>query len=302
MDVTFRPGRLADSPGIFRVFVDAFVDLNRRLNLETAFAQQPFVEWFWQRQSPLFDYLAEDSRFVVAEAEGRVIGYGRSIDRDGTRQLTEFFVDPASQSAGLGRELLAQVFPDDDRADGIERKFILATLDTRAQVRYLKSGVYPRFPIQYFSRVPEAFSFENHLDFEPAQDTPEIRAALNEIDRAVLGFSRPEEHAFLLADRAGFLVRRGGALTGYAYLGKETGPIALLDPADFPAVLAYAENAAAARGDRNLGMEVPMINQAAVDHLLQRGFRIDPFTALFMSNEPFGHFDRYINTSPPLFI
>lgn len=298
MEITYRQGRLADSPAVFRVFVDAFVDLNRRLNLETAFTQQSFVDWFWQRQSPLFDYLATDSRFVVAEAEGRVIGYARSIDRDGTRQLTEFFVDPASQSAGLGRELLARVFPDDD----IGRKFIVATLDSRAQVRYLKCGVYPRFPIQYFYRKPESFSFLNTLDFEPAEDTPEVRAALNEIDRAVLGFARPEEHAFLLADRIGYLVRRGGALTGYAYLGKETGPIALLNPADFPNVLAYAENAAAERGDSNMGMEVPLINQSAVDYLLQRGFRIDPFMALWMSNEPFGHFDRYINTGPPLFI
>ena len=151
MKPTLRPGTPADSPALFQVFVAAFADLNQRLNLETAFTQPTFVEQFWQRTALLWDYLAHaESRFFVAERNGQIIGYARSIDRDGVRQLTEFFVHPDSQSAGVGRELLALAFP----ADGIGRRLIIASSDSRAQSLYLKSGVYPRFPIQYFYGKP----------------------------------------------------------------------------------------------------------------------------------------------------
>lgn len=299
MKPTLRPGTPADSPTLFQVFVAAFADLNQRLNLETAFTQPAFVEQFWQRTALLWDHLAHtESRFFVAERNGQIIGYARSIDRNGVRQLTEFFVHPHSQSAGVGRELLALAFPADD----IGRKLIIASSDSRAQSLYLKSGVSPRFHIQYFYKKPEQVYLANDLSIASPADTPESQAALDRIDRAVLGFTRSQEHTFLLADRACNLVYRGGEVVGYAYMGKSTGPIALLDPGDFPAVLAYAENAGAERGDRNLGIQVPMINRAAVDYLLERGFRMDPLPSHFMSNEPLGNLEQYICTSPPFFI
>jgi len=46
------------------------------------------------------------------------------------------------------------------------------------------------------------------------------------------------------------------------------------------------------------GMQVPLINRHAVDYLLRRGCRIDPSPAQFMSDEPFGSFERYLFTNP----
>ena len=45
-------------------------------------------------------------------------------------------------------------------------------------------------------------------------------------------------------------------------------------------------------------MQVPGLNAAAVHRLLGRGFRIDPWINLLMSNKPFGQFDRFIAFSP----
>jgi maleate cis-trans isomerase len=45
-----------------------------------------------------------------------------------------------------------------------------------------------------------------------------------------------------------------------------------------------------------------MVNKTVVDYLLGRGFRIDSFVALLMSNISFGRFEHYIVTSPPFFI
>jgi hypothetical protein len=117
----------------------------------------------------------------------------------------------------------------------------------------------------------------------------------------VIGYQRSEEHRWLLTDRSGFLYLRHDQPVGYGYSGKRNGPFALLDAQDCPAVLAHAEANAVGRWE-HFGVEVPMINRVAVDYLLKRGFRLDSFVALFMCDEPFGRWENYILTSPPLFV
>jgi hypothetical protein len=76
----------------------------------------------------------------------------------------------------------------------------------------------------------------------------------------------------------------------------------LLDAGDFPAVLAHAESDAAKQGRDHFGIEVPMVNQAVVDYVLARGFRMDSFFAVLMNDAPLGRFENTILTSPPFFI
>ncbi len=75
----------------------------------------------WERRRPLMEHLTRNSeQFWVAENEGKVIGYARSILRPGRGrasgvpqhlELTEFFVLPGEQSRGVGGELLKRAFP-----------------------------------------------------------------------------------------------------------------------------------------------------------------------------------------------
>jgi hypothetical protein len=44
---------------------------------------------------------------------------------------------------------------------------------------------------------------------------------------------------------------------------------------------------------------VPLINRMAVDYLLNQGYQMSSFTALFMSDSEFGSFSRYIFPAPP---
>jgi hypothetical protein len=85
-------------------------------------------------------------------------------------------------------------------------------------------------------------------------------------------------------------------------VGQSSGPFALLNAADFPAVLAHAERMTLAQGKREFGVEVPMINRSAIGYLLSRGFQLDAFIALVMFDTVFGNFDQYIFTSPPFFL
>ena len=205
---------------------------------------------------------------------------------------------PGVQSAGLGRELLTRAFP----AEGARYRCIISSPDIRAQALYLKTGVYPRFLIYYFGRSPEVVKpTTTDLVHQPITVSPESLEILGSLDRSLLGYRRDEIHTWLLGDRQGYLYYRHDRPVGYGYVGIRNGPFALIDDRDFPGVLAHAESQAALNG-REFGLEVPMINRAAVDYLLARGYHMDSFIGMFMSDAPFGKFENYIVTSPPFFL
>lgn len=306
--ITYRPGTAADSYAVFCVFEEALADLLRRHGHDepTSWAEPEKLAQMWQKRRPLYEHLAlTASHFWVAEqhddsetAPRRIVAFARSIERDGTLELTEFFALPDVQSGGVGRELLARAFPDGN----YRQRIIIATTDMRAQSRYLKAGVFPRFPIYYFWRRPEPAPLNNALHSEPMVASPALWETLAQIDTAVLGHSRTADHQWLLTDRQGVLYRRQGQVIGYGYMGPPNGPFALLDAADYPAVLAHVENQTAADGRETVGFEVPMCNQTAVAYLLSRGYQIESFIALFMSSHPPEKLEQYIITSPPFFL
>jgi hypothetical protein len=120
------------------------------------------------------------------------------------------------------------------------------------------------------------------------------------MEHQVLEFDRGDELDWLAGIREGYLYRRAGRPIGFAFVSPEgTGPIVALDTADQLAILAHVEGRAAELGIEELSFEVPMVNEVAVRHLLDRGLRFDPFYTFLMSSRPFGRFDRYIGFSPP---
>lgn len=301
MNLSFRRGTVDDSFVVFKIFEASLMDLSDRQGvMAVTGAGDPMVRAeLWTRRKPLFDHLARTAdEFWIALDGERPIGYARSIFRDGVRELTEFFVLPAAQSDGVGRELIRRAFP----AEGATHRVIIATTDVRAQARYLKAGVVPRFPEMYWSRAPENVTVQTDLEFVRMTNTPEMLATVAEIDRAILGHRRDADHAFLLDTRAGYLYRRGGNIVGYGYLASGCGPIALLEPADFAAVLGHAEANAFANNHPEVGFDIPMINRAAIDYFLAHNYKLDSFVALLMSDTPFGTFENYVLTSPPFFI
>jgi GNAT superfamily N-acetyltransferase len=150
---------------VFQVFTKAIVDLGERTNVMpiTGGNDPEVLNSLWERRKSMFEFLAQDcAHFWVAEKDGEIIAYARSIEHGGLLELTEFFVLPSQQSAGVGRELLSRAFPY-----GEERyRTIVATLDERALYRYMNAGVYARFPIKYFYRKAEKVDC-NRSQIEP---------------------------------------------------------------------------------------------------------------------------------------
>jgi len=257
-------------------------------------------EW-WAGGESLSRFLAEHgAEWWVAEPPdgGEILGYARSIERGGLFELTELFVRPGVQSRGIGRELIERAFP----LGRGEVRSIIATTDVRATTRYYAADTVARFPYFTLSGRPRPDSNSGDLSIAPIG--VDHFAAVTDIERAVLEFPRTtEELGWLAENRPGVLFQRDGASVGFAFQGKRgAGPIAALDPADLPSILGHVEARAAELGAESLDLEVPGINDVAVRHLLSRGFRIDPWINLLMSNRPFGQFDRFIGYSPPIFL
>jgi hypothetical protein len=300
MGVTYRQGRVEDSAAVFDIFSRAISDLGRRTGVTPISGENDpgAVRDLWDKRRSMFEHIARTaSEFWIAENDGRPIGYARSVRRGGSQELTEFFVIPGEQSSGVGSELFRRAFPD----VGATHRSIVATLDDRAQIRYLKAGMAGRFPIKYFSREPEPVQMQEDLVPERMRLTSELLDALCEIDQALIGHERPEDHRWLASDRDGFLYRRSGRIAGYGYIGEASGPFALRQARDFPAVLAHAESHAVGKWER-FGVEVPLVNRSAIQYLLARGYKMDSFTAIFMSDVEFGDFGRYIFFGPPFVI
>jgi GNAT superfamily N-acetyltransferase len=295
-DIDIRRGTADDNEPCFGAFVEAVTDLSKRIGAPW----EPDPAELWPRLEPIFRRLGDHAAewWLAQDAgSGEVIGYARSVDRDGLFELTEFFVRPARQSAGVGRRLLELAFPPDRG----EVRAIIATPDLRALSRYYRAGTVVRFPIVSLTGPPAAAAEASDLDIVRAStdDIPELAA----LERSILEFDRgADELAWLLEQREGYLYRRDGRAVGFAFIGPSgtgTGPIGALEPTDQVPILLHAEARAKALGREEVGFEVPMINEVAMRHLLDRLFRMDPFMTLLLTSRPFGQFDRFIAFSPP---
>jgi GNAT superfamily N-acetyltransferase len=297
----YRPGTPADTRTCFDIFEVTVDDLGRRTG-GGANSTSGDPDAFEIRR-PMFEHLAATAdQWWVAEddATGRAVGYARSIVRDDVRELTEFFVLPDAQSAGVGRGLLERAFPD----AGARHRAIVATIDPRAIARYLRAGLDARLPMIGLEGAPRDERLETDLVREAIDPDEPPLEGLAEVDRRLLGFRRDEDHRWLASQRPGVVYLRDASLVGYGYHPTRPlwgGPYATLEAADLPVLIADGEAAAAAAGHATVSFDVALTARPALDHLLGRGFRVDPFVMLFFTDGPVDGLDRYVLTSPPFF-
>lgn len=299
MPPSFRVRRA--TPDDKRASFDVFIPAVRELSARLGAPWDPDPDEVFTNQSAFLDFLAEHAaEWWVAEDEdsGKVLGYARSVERGGLFELAEFFVLPDNQSAGIGRALLDKAFP----AGRGEVRAIIATTDVRAQARYYQAGTVARFPIAGMTAKPGAAAGAPLNDgLEPVRATADDIGALSALERTVLEFDRGDEFRWLLDNREAYLYRQGGEVVGSTFLGPRgaIGPTAATQPEHLPSILDHIERRAAELEIEEVALEVPMVNEAAMRHLLARGFKMDTFLTFLNSNRPFGQFDRFMGFSPP---
>ncbi len=236
-------------------------------------------EMNWAHHAPTRHHLrgSADSSFWLAEESAlfstpKVIGYARSMVREGVWCLNEFFMLPGHQRQGIGGALLAACLKDGDMA-GAHTRLVLASHHPSADSLYIrKAGCFPRLPMLLLvgslqkltlseadaatvrdTILPPSGAASNPaftpLEAEPILLTPEVQAEIDNLDREIVGYARPAEHTFWAATmggpyRSSRLFRHPappgvkGRLVGYAYLGYETtGPALALEPTDLPRMI-----------------------------------------------------------------
>jgi GNAT superfamily N-acetyltransferase len=183
---------------------------------------------------------------------------------------------------------------------------VLATCTDSAQPAssglYSKYGIVPRMPVFNLVGTPATPSVLPHLPpgvEAAAFGKGDPSAAIDAIDREVLGFAHPLDHRHLRASgRTGFLYRASdGEPLGYGYSSEagRFGPVALLDDTLTAPVLGHLIGAVKPRGATSAW--VPGANDRAMVALLRAGLRIEGFPAMLAWTRPFGAFDRYLPAS-----
>jgi hypothetical protein len=209
------------------------------------------------------------------------------------------FVLPADQSKGLGRALLERALAYGE-ARGAQIRCTWATLDPRAQARYVMAGMAPRWPIYRLDGNAAAVErLRARAGLDPrAPERPCDPGAAEMLTAEVFGHGRADDLAHWRPDGGVALaVERGGELAGFAYRrGGRIGPAAGRDDA----ALVQAVAAAAAAGGDNVSARVPGACTSLLEAMVGCGFRLGAPT-LFMASRLFGRPELYLPSGPILY-
>ena len=92
-------------------------------------------------------------------------------------------------------------------------------------------------------------------------------------------------------------------MAGYSYFGNRAGPIAMLHNSDFAIALSHVESEMTKTMDAvydEIILCIPMINHAALNYVLKRGYQTVPFFEHFLTEKPLGRYENYIFIDPIL--
>lgn len=311
--ITFRNATESDLPDCGRIHRIAIDDYLLRMGFPPSPEENPNL-----LRLHAHTLATDPTRFQVAErrggqargGRGGLVAFGSAVDRGPLWFLSMLFVDPAEQARGLGRALLERLLPE-DRAG---RPLVTCT-DSAQPVSnglYASVGIVPRMPLLNFVGRPRAGWLPPPLpdglrtaripagrDGRPVDG---VQDELDALDRMLLGFAHPEDHAFDLRDRPWLFTYRDGTgrLVGYGYTSEvgRIGPIGVTEPDLLFAVIAHLLTAVEPRGASAVWLGGHATE--AVAESVRAGLRIERFPILACWSAPFADFTRYVPTSPGL--
>lgn len=198
-----RPAEAADLPAAHEIFHAALTD-----GAEAPPPRGPLP--------PILEHVLATGTMVVAEGGGEVVGFAAAVRRGPVAYLTDLFVDPARQSAGVGRALLDRLLPP------AAARWTLATVDPRALSLYARAGMAPRWPNVELRLEAETTGALADAGVEAVAADP-TDPALAAWDAEIAGRPRPEDTAYWLGRCRGVPLwfRRAGCTVGYGVVQRE---------------------------------------------------------------------------------
>jgi GNAT superfamily N-acetyltransferase len=291
-----RKVRADDLEEVWRVHVAASDDLAARAGQAAGPAATPVAS---DTRAAL---ISDPDGYFCAVEEGRIRGMVSALVRGHVWFLSMFFVLPGDQSRGLGRALLEPALAYGE-ARGAQVRCTLATLDPRAQARYVMAGMAPRWPIYRLDGDAAAVArLGARVALDPRkQERPCDPGAAETLVAEVFSHGRAHDLAHCLSDGgASVAIERGGAVTAFAYRrGERIGPAAGRDEMSLLEAVATAA-AAGTSGGGSVSLRVPGACASLLEALVSSGFRIGA-PALFMASRLFGRPELYVPSGPILY-
>jgi GNAT superfamily N-acetyltransferase len=302
-ELEYRPARREDLAACTRLWDVAIGDYVRRMN-------QP---WFPGELEPLERLLAhllatDPHGFRVAVRRGddaEPVAFVSAHRRGSLWFLAMLFVHPDVQGHGVGRALLEQVLPPTADRGGLALATATDSGQPISNALYAEYGIVPRVPVwRLIGRVDRPDALEPlppGVAVEVLRGVTDAPAEVNAIDREVVGYERPDDHAFLLAEgRILVLYRRAGRVVGYGYSSQvgRVGPLAALDAALLAPIGAHLLSIVQPAGA--YAAWVPGNAGPLTTMLLRAGLRFEPFPMLFCWSAPLADFERYVPISGAL--
>jgi len=239
--------------------------------------------------------------FHVAVKGERVVAFAATILRGNTHFLSMFWTLPGLQSQGVGRRVLSRAF-DGPRPPASAVRCVYASLDTRAQVLYLKHGMRPRGMFYLLKGAPKPSPRPKDAVVlvpvgKPGKASPRMLAIAARFDRTFRAARRDADIRYVMSLPGArfFIARAGRATIGYAVVNEKgrIGPAGVVDPR-YSAGLAWAiKEVALTMGAKELFVVVPGVNAGALDAFFRTGLKIEFFGA-WMSTKPVGSFEGYM--------
>jgi hypothetical protein len=238
--------------------------------------------------------------FHVAVRAGRVVAFAATIVRGDTHFLSMFWALPGLQSKGVGRQVLTRAF-EGPRPPASAVRCVFASLDTRAQMLYLKFGMRPRGMFYLLKGAPGAsprpkLAVELEQVGSPNKTSPRMLAIAARFDRGFRGARRDQDIRFVMSLPGArfYTVRVGGRSIGYAIVNKNgrVGPAGVTDPR-YSAGLAWAIKELVRELKAELFVVVPGTNSGALSTFFEAGLKTEFFGA-WMAAKPLGSFDGYM--------
>jgi len=294
--ITYRPARKADMLSCARVFVRSARDLSRRMG--NAIPQQRPADiagalGHLQRTDPL--------GFHVAVKNRRVVAFAATILRGHTHFLSMFWALPGLQNRGVGRNVLTRAF-EGPRPPASAVRCVYASLDTRAQMLYLKFGMRPRGMFYVLKGAP-APSPRPKLRVElepigtPGRVSRRMLAIAARFDRRFRGTRRDADIRYVmgLPGARFFIARAQRRMIGYAIVNPKgrVGPAGVVDPRHSAGLAWAIKETARAMAAKEIIVMVPGVNAGALGTLFEAGLKTEFFGA-WMSAKPVGSFEGYL--------
>jgi GNAT superfamily N-acetyltransferase len=310
-DVVFREGTTGDLGTTFALSERAMHEAAARQGVVSR--EPPLTEARiradWLRHRSLIEFLAAqpDGRYVIAEHQGRPVGYARVVRFGAIEQLTELMVDPALQGRGVGRALLERCWPGDPSPE--LGRVVVAAGAPNDLTLYTEFGVMPVGGHWHMRARMEDYLFRRSQETDapvPAVHVLKPDRAIEEwrrLEPDAIAHDRATLHEFFARDRTCLAYtppggERPAALCWVSSDG-DIGPAVAEVAGDLvPVITAALDRVAQTREPETLGVYATSLSWWLIRRLRRLGFQVF-WPSWVLCSVPLPGLDRYAPTRPP---